>query len=251
MPHCTFSPQGRLGNFFMEAFTAWSYAKKNGLKFTIPFHTSNEYWSPIYSTHLQDPTFDNTLPSITINEKHFHYAELPYEPAWEGRNIFLRGYFQDYRYWDEYREEMLDAFKFNWDLIPDTCAIHSRFGDYLTIEGKHIIVDEPYLTKAIPLITKKTGIKKFKVFSDDINYFKNKFGSLYDFEYSENKDIWSDFEEISCCHSHINSSSTFSWIAAYINRNPDKVIITQEKWFQDGWDNADTSNIIPNNWIKL
>ena len=60
-----------------------------------------------------------------------------------------------------------------------------------------------------------------------------------------------DLVEMSCCHSNINSSSTFSWWSAWLNRNPDKVIITQEKWFQDGWMNMNTEDIIPSNWHKL
>lgn len=251
MGHCCFNPQGRLGNFFMEAFACWAYAKRHGMKLTIPFKTSSDFHSPIYSHHLQDHTYDETLPLITINEKHFHYADLPFKDEWKDKNILLRGYFQSYKYWDEYREEMLDAFKFDWKLKPDTCAIHARFGDYLTIAGKHIIVDAPYLIKAMDTIIDKTGISKFKVFSDDIEYFKKNFGWTYCYEYSTNNSIWDDFIEISCCHSNINSSSTFSWVAAYINRNSNKVIITQREWLSKGWDNATFEDVIPPNWIKI
>ena len=251
MGHVSFNPQGRLGNFFMEAFCAWAYARKHGMKFTVPFKTSSDFHSPIYSHHLQDFSYDESLPLITINEKHFHYAELPFKEEWVDKNIKLVGYFQSPKYWDEYREEMLDAFKFDWELIPDTCAVHVRYGDYLTIAGKHIIVDEDYINKAINLIYTKTKIEKFKVFSDDIELFKQRHGGLFDFEYSTNNSIWDDFIEISKCHSNINSSSTFSWVAAYINRNPDKVIITQREWLTHNWDNSNFDDVIPDNWIKL
>ena len=89
------------------------------------------------------------------------------------------------------------------------------------------------------------------IFFEMKNYFQNKFGHLYNFEYSTNSDIMQDFIEISCCHSNINSSSTFSFWGAYLNRNPEKIVITQEKWFQTGWDGADTKDIIPSTWIKL
>lgn len=251
MGHVIFNPQGRLGNFYMEAFTAWAYAKRNGMKFTVPFKTSSDFHSPIYSHHLQDFSYDESLPLITINEKHFHYAPLPFKEEWREKNVLLRGYFQSHKYWDEYRDEMLDAFKFEWKLQPDVCAIHARYGDYLTIRGKHIVVDEPYLKEAIKMMRGKTGITRFKVFSDDLPLFKHRHGNLYDFEYSTNNSIWDDFIEISCCASNINSSSTFSWIAAYINRNPDKVIITQREWLTRGWDNATFEDVIPPNWIKI
>lgn len=251
MGHVTWNPQGRLGNFYMQAFTAWAYAKKYGFNFTVPFGTSSDFHSPIYSHHLKDHSYDESLPLITINEKHFHYAPLPFKPEWKDKNVLLRGYYQSFKYWDEYREEMLDAFKFDWELKPNVCAIHARYGDYLTIPGKHIIVDEDYILQAIETVIKKTGISKFKVFSDDLSMFRLRHGHLYDFEYSTNSDIYSDFIEISCCHSNINSSSTFSWTAAYINRNPDKVIITQREWLQNNWDNSVFDDVIPDDWIKI
>jgi len=147
---------------------------------------------------------------------------------------------------------MLEAFNLPWQLKEDTCSIHARYGDYLTIEGKHIIIDEEYLLKSMSLITERTGVKKFKVFSDDIPLFKQRHGYLYDFEYSENgADIMQDLIDASCCAHNICSSSTFSWWIYWLNRNPDKVGIFQEKWFQDGWDGADTKDIYPSGVIKL
>lgn len=251
MAHVSFIPAGRLGNFFFTCATSWAYAKRHGLKFSVPTRTSNEFWSPIYLHHLQAPDYNAAIPAMMVKEKNFHYNEIPFNESWRDKNITLHGYFQSPLYFDEYREELLNAFNLHWELIPDVCSIQARFGDYLTIAGKHILVDEPYLKSAMALITEKTGITRFKVFSDDLNYFQNKFRHLYNFEYSTNNDIMADLIEISCCHSNINSSSTFSWWAAYINRNSDKITITQEKWFQDGWGGADTKDIIPENWIKL
>ncbi|HQV54293.1 MAG TPA: alpha-1,2-fucosyltransferase [Chitinophagaceae bacterium] len=251
MSHVSFIPAGRAGNFFFTCAAAFAYAKKHGLKFSVPTRTSNEFWSPIYLKHLQDPTYNAGIPAIVVKEKNFHYDEIPFDESWRNNNITLQGYFQSELYFKDYKDEMIESFNLRWELIPDVCSIQARFGDYLTIAGKHILVDEPYLTKAMALITEKTGITRFKVFSDDLNYFQNKFGHLYNFEYSTNSDIMQDFIEISCCHSNINSSSTFSWWSSYINRNHDKVIITQELWFQAGWGGADTKDIIPDTWIKL
>lgn len=247
-----FIPAGRLGNFFFTCAAALAYSIKHGLDFTVPISTSSDFWSPIYLKHLQNPYYDPNLPTITIKEKHFHYAPIPYlKDDWWWKNIIFSGYFQSEKYFLPQKQEVLEAFNLDWHLIPNTCSIQARFGDYLTIVGKHIVMDEPFLKKAMPIITKKTGIKKFKVFSDDIQYFKNNLGHIYDFEYSENTDIWSDFIDISCCHSHINSSSTFAWWSAYVNKNPDKVIVTDHRWFQNGWDNADTKDLIPKEWIKI
>lgn len=250
MPHCTFIPAGRAGNFLFECSNAIAYSLKHNLNFTVPLITSNEFWSPIYFKHLQDHSYNPNLETINIFEENHSYSELPFYEYYRNCNIVFNGYYQSEKYFADYREELLYLFKLPYILKP-ICSIHARYGDYLTIQGKHIIIDEDYLKKAIKLIKEKTGLDRFKVFSDDIPYFKQQLGHLYDFEYSGNTDEMADLIEISCCHSNINSSSTFSWWGAWLNRNDCKVIVTPEKWFQDGWMGLDTNDIIPSNFIKI
>jgi hypothetical protein len=250
----TFIPAGRLGNYFFTCAAVLSYSIEHGLEFSAPNKTSSDFWSPLYMPHLQG-SYNPDKPSIKIRERQFHYMPIPFSEEWREKNIILSGYFQSEKYFLSHKEEVLSAFNLDWHLVPDVCSIQARFSDYLTIPGKHIVMDEPYLRQAMSIITDKTGITKFKVFSDDIPHFKRNLGHIYNFEYSENADIWSDFIDISCCHSHINSSSTFSWWSAYVNKNPEKVIITNSKWFQDGWRDehgvVDTKDILPESWIKI
>lgn len=249
MPHCTFIPAGRLGNHFFEAANAIAFSLKHGLDYTSPLETSSDYWSPIYLKHLQDHSYNPSLETINIYEEGHEYNEIPFQDYYRNCNVVFNGYYQSEKYFVEYREELLYLFKLPYKLTP-ICSIHARYGDYLTIEGKHIVINEEYLTKAMSHISEKTGLTRFKVFSDDIPYFKKQLGHLYDFEYSGNTDELSDLIEISCCHSQINSSSTFSWWGAWLNQNKEKVVITPEKWFQDGH-GLETKDIIPNGWIKI
>ena len=255
MPYVSFLPAGRAGNFFFTCAAAWAYAKRHGFDFSVPKYTTSEFWSPLYLPHLQNPEYNDQQPRVIVREKHFHYAPIEFSEGWRGNNIVLSGYFQSYKYFNEYRDEMLDAFALPWHHIPDVCSIQARFGDYLTIEGKHILVDEPYLKSAMELVTAETGIIRFKVFSDDLNYFKHNFGHLYNFEYSTNNDILSDLIEISCCHSQIGSSSTFAWWGAYLNRNPMKAVVQQGQWFQQGWSDGngvvDTSDLLLPEWYII
>lgn len=249
----SFRAAGRMGNFLFEAASSYGYARRHNLEWSVPNWTTNNFWSPLYLQHLVHPEY-NKREDVLINENGMQYQEIPFKEEWRNKNIVLNGYWQTDLYFREYREDILNLFAYPYKMIEDTCSIQARFGDYLIIEGKHILVDESYLSNAMKYVNEETGISKFKVFSDDINYFKTNFGYLYDFEYSTNG-IEQDLIEISCCHSNINSSSTFSWWGAWLNRNPEKIVVTQEKWFQDGWKDgsilADTSNIVPENWIKL
>ena len=114
-----------------------------------------------------------------------------------------------------------------------------------------IRIQVQYLTKSIQLIINTTGITNFKVFSDDIALFKHRHGNLYNFEYSTNTNEWDDLVDISHCAHQINSSSTFSWWGAWLNRNPNKIVITQKEWFNGNWMNLNVSDIVPENWVKL
>lgn len=257
MGHISYLPMGRAGNALFQCAAGFSYAKKHGLKFSVPQNTSSEFWSPILLKHLIDYTYNFSTPTVRVVEQNFRFSELPFKEEWKNYNVQLEGYFQAPAYFDEYRDEMLEAFALPWELKDNVCSIHARYGDYLEIKGKHIVINEEYILKAMDIIKEKTGITRFKVFSDDLSLFQLRHGHLYNFEYSDNSDIMADLLEISCCHSNIGSSSTFSWWAQYLNKNSNKVVVTNKFWFQEGWRDShgvvDTKDLIPDylNWIKI
>ncbi len=256
MPHVTFTPAGRMGNFMLEAMCAFSYAMEHNLDFTVPLVTTNEKWSPIYLKHLQDHSFNPYLHTINLWESCHEYVPLEFREEWRSCNISVEGYRQSFKYCDKHRAEILYAFDLPYKKV-DAISLHARFGDYLTVKDnagkfKHVVVDEDYIMSAIKLVNEKTGLTRVKVFSDDIPLFKQKFAHLYDFEYSNNTNEYDDFVEISHHHSNINSSSTFSLCAAWFNQNPDKVVVTQKHWFNEsGWMGLNTEDIVPPNFIKL
>lgn len=228
---------------------------RHGMPFSIPKESSHSFWNPVYLPHLHQP-FNKNLPMVTVKENQFHYEPIQWNGEWHDKNVMLDGYWQSYKYFHEYRDQILSLFNYPWHCIEDTCSIHARYGDYLTIPGKHILLTKEYLEEAMGIIMKEKGIRKFKVFSDSLRDFKARFGNVYDFEYSTNTGIEEDLIEISCCSSNIGSSSTFSFWSAYLNRNPEKMVIQQSKWFQDGWKDeygrlVDTKDVLLPEWIKL
>lgn len=243
----SFIPMGRAGNFFFQCATAFAYAKKHGLEFSVPKSTSNDFWSPIYLPHLQHPNYSEHLPRVMVRETDFHYNELSFDEAWRGQNIVLHGYFQSAKYFDEYREEMLNAFNLRWQFNKDFVSVHIRRGDYLTLTEKHPPVPNEWYEQAMNMFPDK----KFLFFSDDIKFCIDSFKHRTDCWFSVNKSIEEDLIDMSCCEHNIISASTFGWWGAYLNKNPDKKIVLPKLWFQPGWDNADTKDLIPDNWIKI
>jgi hypothetical protein len=254
MGHVCFTPMGRMGNYMLELFTAFAYAKKHDMPFSAPTHTTSDFHCPIYCRHLTAQDYNPHLQTIQIIERQHNYIPLQFDESWRDKNILLVGFFQSEKYFKEYREEILQAVGYRW--VPDilVVSLHVRRGDYVTFREKHPEVSDEFYHNAIAYFTSR-GFEKFKIFSDDIpwcqNYFKEEKFNGAKFEFSIGKSIEEDLRLISCCQHHINSSSTYSLVGAWMNRNANKIVITPEKWFSDNWGDLDVSDIVPDNWIKM
>lgn len=244
----TFNTAGRFGNWYMEMCAAIAYSLRHDLDFHAPNGSGKDpYHCPTYCHHLCNPNWNPSLPEIRLWENGHQYQELPFEESWRDKNIIIEGYRQSEKYFKDYRREILTLLEFPYGKKDGVVCVHVRRGDYLRLREKHPEVTKEWYEKAMGEFFCYT----FKFFSDDIEWCKKEFGHRDDCEFSTNGDIVADFIEMQNCEHFINSSSTFSWAASWHSRSENKTIITPEKWFTDGWCGLDTSDIIPENWIKL
>jgi hypothetical protein len=56
---------------------------------------------------------------------------------------------------------------------------------------------------------------------------------------------------MSHCKHNIIANSTFSWWGAWLNENPEKIIIAPKRWFANEEMQAQTQDLIPESWIRL
>ena len=121
----------------------------------------------------------------------------------------------------------------NWINNKNTVAVHVRRTDYLT-EKQIGALGVKYYQNAINTIRNMLNDPLFIFFSDDIEWcrknFNNDNGVIFCEENEWSKDYLQLFLMSKCSH-QIIANSSFSWWGAWLNQNPDKIVIRSEDPF--------------------
>lgn len=130
-----------------------------------------------------------------------------------------------------------------------TVSIHIRRGDYLALSDRYInLALTDYYQRAIDEIKARVGNDfAFVVFSDDITWVMENMHlgdrAVY-VDWNTGENSWRDMVLMSQCSHNIMANSTFSFWGAFLNRNPDKIVIAPDRFvngernfycYQDGW----------------
>ena len=107
----------------------------------------------------------------------------------------------------------------------NSVSLAVRRGDHVKLNASS---DLSYYLKAIKIISEKVDDPFFFIFSDDIPWCKENLliEQKHFFVNSSNNLPFEDMELMSICQHNIISNSTFNWWGAYLNKNPDKIIIS-------------------------
>lgn len=257
----SFHNMGRCGNFLFQAATTIGYAKKHGLQFSMPCHTNNLEWNPLYLPHLINPAFNPKLSSMVIQEAQHHHYEIPYHEGLGGNNnnIFLEGYWQSYKYFDFCRQDILDLFNLPYDGTRGFVSIHVRRGDYLKYPDINPLATRDYYQQAVCYFVER-GFDKFRVFSDDptwcVEEFKHEIyraSGVPKFIFYHDNPVLKDLMGMAECQHNIISNSTFAWWGAYLNRNPGKIVICphEDNYYGPANKHLDVSTLYPPEWIRI
>tara|TARA_R110002051_G_scaffold9348_1_gene37118 strand:+ start:32 stop:853 length:822 start_codon:yes stop_codon:yes gene_type:complete len=205
---------------------------------------------------------ENKLKLTTYyNEQSFRFNPEVFNII--NKNIRLQGYFQAEDYFITYRNDILNDFKIVSPLKKQTqnlmvemaktnaVSIHIRRGDFLTHEV-HNTSKEEYYKEAMTFIESKIEQPTYYVFSDDMDWVKANFKSNHKAVYVDFNDASTAFEDIklmSNCQHNIIANSSFSWWAAWLNTNLNKIVIAPKQWFNG--EQYDYTDVVPKPWIKL
>lgn len=177
---------------------------------------------------------------------------------------YFCGYFQSANYFNNLKN-IYNIFHFKEEKISqqskaililiqqcNAVSIHVRRGDYLSEHNKNLfggICTKEYYQKAIDIMCSKVDNPYFFIFSNDIEWCKQNINlpHIHYVNCNKGKDSWQDMFLMSKCKHNIIANSTFSWWGAYLNENPQKIIISPSKLTNRG----DSPDLFPENWIKL
>jgi hypothetical protein len=183
---------------------------------------------------------------------------------WTG-DIYLDGFWQSPRYFDTIRDTLLNEFTLTTPLSgaaadfarqikeSQAVSIHIRRGDYAKnprVMKEFGLCSIAYYTKAIEKIQETVIDPTFFVFSDDIAWVKENLpvGDKAIFVQGEELTDKIELVLMSQCEHNIVANSSFSWWGAWLNQNPDKLVIAPTPWFET---QPYDSNLIPSSWIQL
>lgn len=195
-----------------------------------------------------------------------------YQPDFESLkgNICLSGYFQNERYFEPIKKELYKDFTFNNPLdkrngdianriqSEQSVAVHIRRGDYITNKDaatNFVTCGKDYYEKAIEEIIEKVGKPVFYVFSEDFEWIKENITfegySVHYIDWNKGVESYIDMQLMSMCKHNIIANSSFSWWAAWLNRNCEKIVMAPGKWFQNEMKNQLLDEFYPKGWTKI
>ena len=255
---------GGMGNQLFQIFAAISYALTYSQPFGFFSNTGSRstYWDTCLRNLV---TYINLkpVPCIVFTENMISVKRPPLYS-----NICMTGYYQSEKFFKEHYEAICGiigieeernsiAYKYSRD-YSKYVSMHFRLGDYLQLPDYYIILDFEYYRKSLEeILSRDSEIYTVLYFCEEseeieiIQQLSNAFPSIL-FERETKTDVdWEQLFIMSLCKHNIIANSTFSWWAAYFNKNPSKIVCAPERWYASKLEHISIDELVPNEWIRI
>lgn len=161
-------------------------------------------------------------------------------------DYYIEGEWQNWKYFIGKEPLLQQKFKFKRNLTAEqdiiwkkemmesnSVSIHVRRGDFVNSKS-HDICNMAYYKKAIAYMKEKIDNPQFFVFSDDIEYAQKYLGNEMKYVLHGKEDSDLDMQLMSMCKHNIIPNSSFSFWAAVLNGNKQKIVIFPRYFFTKG-----------------
>lgn len=259
--------EGQLGNNMFNIAAASALAWDHGAVTVFPdlptrFEPNNPanasltYQHILFRCPIELPRELKGKPvSVYWHEPSFRYHEIPFQP-----NMKIEGYFQSEKYFARHREKILDLFAPHPD---DLIYIFNKYREILDhpctvgIQIRELWDDahgERYMQYGKDFIRKAARFfpddSLFIITSNDIDFAKQNIPEeMHNYILIEREPHYIDFNLLRLCKHLICPNSTFGWWAAWLNENPNKIIVTPKKWAYVT--SIPTEDLLPDEWMQI
>ena len=244
---------GGMGNLLFIVATCFALSKKYKTK--LRFYCNSTLWRDSKRQNIKKykmfknfeiDCVNNRKSGITYRESYFFYDSVTLD-----RRIHncIYGYFQSYKYFNAYKSEFISVLHNPYkQVIEETfkkysnlnshdnennnfVSVHVRRSDYLALSDIHLNLDMSYYEEAMSHFSAENST--FIIFSDDVAFIQGEliFQNLKCKHIVTSEDDEYCFWLMATCHHNIIANSSFSWWASYINSNPNKIVISPNRWF--------------------
>jgi hypothetical protein len=258
--------QGRLGNHLFQVANGLALADKNDTYLVVDtaklgnlMNQLESLKAPIFSLdfpHVKSSFLLNALCSTLTKNPYYSFLKDPIikeaSEDWDPRitaltsPVILEGYFQNEKYFTSISDKIRTYFNLTpWlDETPEklvnkakvkgSVAIHVRRADYLYPWYAHYdVCNIHYYARAIALVRDMIDDPHFLVFSDDPSWCRDQFvGEEFTIVNNTGKyhNELIDMALMSRCDHQIIANSSFSWWGAWLNRNPERIVLAPDRW---------------------
>lgn len=183
-------------------------------------------------------------------------------------NVYLDGYWQHYKYFENMNPSILDELTVNEPYTADendllsamqennSVSLHIRRGDYMTDRDAYNfmgVMPVEYYNAAIKRIRDSVQHPAFFIFSDDLQWAKDNIkidAPVIHVNPDDGKKDYRELDLMSKCKHNIIANSSFSWWGAFLNRYPGKIVIAPRKWIIPEERNKKIQLQFPG-WVKM
>ncbi|HYG37482.1 MAG TPA: alpha-1,2-fucosyltransferase [Cytophagales bacterium] len=236
-------------------------------KLKVDFPTNEEYkrFKPLKGIAKKIAN----LLGINANGRIVAQTGFEYFPSFfeTPNDSYIKGFYQSHKFFSSIEQTIQKDFEFaqpatglNAEFLAEinntnSVSVHFRRGDYIYAKRTnefHGVCSLEYYHEAVERVCSKLDAPTLFIFSNDMPFVKENFKTHYAIRYVEQNDFVNSHEDLrlmAACKHNIIANSSFSWWAAWLNRNPEKMVIAPGRWFAE--ESINTKDLIPSGWIKI
>jgi hypothetical protein len=228
-------------------------------KYTTHLGKRNTYWHTLFS-----PLIGHTSSEIEGDFYQIDQGDVAFFEPPLNKDIVLNGYFHSPDFFQTHFIQIRDMLQIDsrQKYVKNehhAISMHFRIGDYKDLPDCHPILNVEYYKDALQYILwMDPTITCVEYFCEDddldtvktnIEMIRQEFRNVA-FERRRMETEWEELLAMSANKHNIIANSSFSWWAAYLNTNEDKIVCYPSIWF-GRLIPQHVSAMFPRNWIKI